>query len=263
MLEQDADVYKLAVTAHNPDDMVRVLKLQQAAPEADSRVLHGRHRPAKPVPGAEVRGAVDLRRVQQGTRHRSRSAEPGRVQDNLSDSVNQRRRRAFSASLGDPVGHSLSPLLHNQIYKMLGVNALYLPFRVPRGLLPQAVEAYESIPVQGYSVTIPHKEAAAQLAREKELNVEVTQAGEHAGATARRQVPGRQHRLLRGGRFTQGPPGRTAPAAGRSRSCSQLSVMLLGAGGVARAVAFALHREGAQLTITGRTYERAQGWPRR
>ena len=39
---------------------------------------------------------------------------------------------------------------------------------------------------------------------------------------------------------------------------TQLSVMLLGAGGVARAIAFALHREGAQLTITGRTYERAQ-----
>ena len=39
---------------------------------------------------------------------------------------------------------------------------------------------------------------------------------------------------------------------------SQLSVLLLGAGGVARAIAFGLHREGAQITITGRTYERAQ-----
>src|SRR5205807_1338953 len=58
----------------------------------------------------------------------------------------------------------------------LGVNALYLPFRVPRGLLPQAVEAYEEIPVSGYSVTIPHKEAAAALAREKEANVEITGA---------------------------------------------------------------------------------------
>ncbi|HEV3438281.1 MAG TPA: NAD(P)-binding domain-containing protein, partial [Gemmata sp.] len=39
---------------------------------------------------------------------------------------------------------------------------------------------------------------------------------------------------------------------------AQLSVMILGAGGVARALAFGLHREGAQITITGRTYERAQ-----
>ncbi len=67
--------------------------------------------------------------------------------------------------LGDPVGHSFGPLLHNHMYQRLGVNALYLPFRVPRGMLPQAVEAYDHIPVSGYSVTIPHKEAAVQIAR--------------------------------------------------------------------------------------------------
>ena len=47
-------------------------------------------------------------------------------------------------------------------------------------------------------------------------------------------------------------------ATARSTQLSQLSVLILGAGGVARAIAYALHREGAQLTITGRTYERAQ-----
>ena len=60
------------------------------------------------------------------------------------------------------------------MYKKLGVDALYLPFRVPRGQLPQALEAYDRIPVRGYSVTIPHKEAAAALARESEPNVQFT-----------------------------------------------------------------------------------------
>src|SRR5207253_4567105 len=70
--------------------------------------------------------------------------------------------------VGDPVGHSFGPLLHNHMYRHLKVNAIYLPFRVQRGQLPQAIEAYNAIPVEGYSVTIPHKEAAAQLARESE-----------------------------------------------------------------------------------------------
>src|SRR5262249_49171991 len=83
-----------------------------------------------------------------------------------------RDTRVFGV-VGDPIGHSLSPLLHNHMHKKRGVNALSLPFRVPRGMLPQAVEAYSHIPVHGYSVTVPHKEAAAALAREKELNVEI------------------------------------------------------------------------------------------
>src|SRR5262249_40223455 len=98
---------------------------------------------------------------------------------------------------------------------------------------------------------------AAQLAREKELNVEVTGAAN----TLVRMADGKfsaantdyaaavdslkAHLLERAG-------------GGPVAQLSQLSVLLLGAGGAARAVAFALHREGAQLTITGRTYERAQ-----
>ncbi|MFO0823360.1 MAG: type I 3-dehydroquinate dehydratase [Gemmataceae bacterium] len=62
---------------------------------------------------------------------------------------------AIFGVVGDPVGHSLSPLLHNHIYKRLGINALYLPFRVPRGMLEQAFKEYSHIPVCGYSVTVP------------------------------------------------------------------------------------------------------------
>jgi len=143
------------------------------------------------------------------------------------------------------------------MYRRLGVKALYLPFRVPRGMLPQAVEAYDAVPVNGYSVTIPHKEAAAQVALEKELNVEVTQAANTLVRLAEGKFSAantdyaaavdslKSHLTERAG---------DGPVA----QLSQLSVMLLGAGGVARAIAFALHREGAQLTITGRTYERAQ-----
>ena len=159
--------------------------------------------------------------------------------------------------VGDPVGHSLSPLLHNHMYKKLGVNALYLPFRVPRGQLPTAVEAYEQIPVHGYSVTIPHKEAAAT-------------SPARPSRTCR--SPGRRTRWCAATTASSSPRTPTTPRPStRSRrtsrsgakdgpavQLSQLSVLILGAGGVARAIAFALHREGAQITITSRTYERAQ-----
>jgi 3-dehydroquinate dehydratase/shikimate dehydrogenase len=160
--------------------------------------------------------------------------------------------------LGDPVGHSLSPLLHNHMYKKLEVNAIYLPFRVPRGQLPNALEAYENqIPVHGYSVTIPHKEAAATLAREGEPNVQLTRS---ANTLVR----------LDGGKFSAANTDFAAAVeslkahlAERAKDgpvvqISQLSIIILGAGGVARSIAFALHREGSQITITSRTYERAQ-----
>ena len=257
MLEQDADVYKIAVSAQTPEDVVRVLKLQQAAPKPTvafcmgdigqpSRFLALKYgapwiyaafnKERGIAPGLAVASTTSGRPIP------SRSIAP--------------ETRVFGV-VGDPVDHSLSPLLHNQIYKRLGVNALYLPFRVPRGMLPRAIEAYEEIPISGYSVTIPHKEAAAQLAREKELNVEVTQA-----ANTLVRLPDGKF-LAANTDYAAAVDSLEAHLAERAgdgpvAQFSQLSVMLLGAGGVARAIAFALHREGAQLTITGRTYERAQ-----
>jgi 3-dehydroquinate dehydratase/shikimate dehydrogenase len=124
-------------------------------------------------------------------------------------------------------------------------------------LLPDAIAAYKHIPVSGYSVTIPHKEAAAQVARESELNVQITQAantlirlpdGVYAAANTDYAAGIDSIKAHLTERAHDGPV----------TQLSQLSVLILGAGGVARALAFGLHREGAQITITGRTYERAQ-----
>lgn len=256
MLKQDADVYKIAVAAQTPEDMVRVLQLQQAAPKPTIAFCMGDiGQPSRFL--ALKYGAPWI----YAAFNKERGIAPGLP--SLDDFKTTYPVRAIAAStkvfgvLGDPVDHSFSPLLHNLIYRKLGVDAVYLPFRVPRGMLPQAIEAYNHIPVSGYSVTIPHKEAAAQIAREKELNVEVTQA---ANTLVR----------LRDGKFSAANTdyaaaidslkGHLAERAkdGPVAQLSQLSVLLLGAGGAARAVAFGLHREGAQLTIAARTYERAQ-----
>jgi 3-dehydroquinate dehydratase / shikimate dehydrogenase len=256
MLRQDGDVYKIAVMAQTPEDVVRVLKLQQAAPKPTVAFCLGDI--GQPSRFLALRyGAPWI----YAAFNKERGIAPGLP--SLDDFKTIYPVRSVTPDtqvfglVGDPVGHSFGPLLHNHMYQRLGVNALYLPFRVPRGMLPQAIEAYGHIPVSGYSVTIPHKEAAAQIARELELNVQITQAantlirlpdGVFAAANTDYGAGIDSIKAHLVDRAQDGPVTQLA----------QLSVMILGAGGVARALAFGLHREGAQITITGRTYERAQ-----
>ena len=60
---------------------------------------------------------------------------------------------------GNPVAHSLSPLLHNYTLQMMGLNYVYLPFAVPAGEIKGAVNAIRSLNFCGVNVTIPYKEA--------------------------------------------------------------------------------------------------------
>jgi 3-dehydroquinate dehydratase / shikimate dehydrogenase len=256
MLKQDADVYKIAVAAQSPEDVARVLTLQRTAPKPTVAFCMGDI--GQPTRFLALKfGAPWI----YAAFNKERGIAPGLPSfDEFRTTYNVRAitkdTKVFGV-VGDPVGHSLSPLLHNHVYKKLGVDALYLPFRVPRGQLPAALEMYEQIPVHGYSVTIPHKEAAAALAREGEPNVQVTASantlvrrddGKFAAANTDYAAAIDSIRAHLAERAKDGP----------SVQLSQLSVLILGAGGVARSVAYALHREGAQLTITSRTYERAQ-----
>lgn len=256
MLKQDADVYKIAVAANSAEDVARVLHLQRTAPKPTVAFCMGDI--GQPTRFLALKfGAPWI----YAAFNKERGIAPGLPSfDELRTTYNVRTITADTkvyGVLGDPVGHSLSPLIHNHMYKKLGVDALYLPFRVPRGQLPQALEAYNQIPVSGYSVTIPHKEAAANLARESEPNVQATGS---ANTLVRRDD----------GKFAASNTDFAAAADslkahlaerakdGPATQLSQLSVLILGAGGVARSLAFALHREGAQITIASRTYERAQ-----
>jgi 3-dehydroquinate dehydratase/shikimate dehydrogenase len=256
MLKLDGDVYKIAVAAQSPDDVARVLQIQRTAPKPTVAFCMGDI--GQPTRFLALKfGAPWI----YAAFNKERGIAPGLP--SFDEFRTTYPVKAITADtkvfgvLGDPVGHSFSPLLHNHMYKKLGVDALYLPFRVPRGQLPQALEAYEQIPVHGYSVTIPHKEAAAGVARESEPNVQVTgsantlvRIGEGKFAAANTDFAAAIESLKAhlAERAKEGP----------TVHLSQLSVLVLGAGGVARSVAYALHREGSQITITARTYERAQ-----
>jgi 3-dehydroquinate dehydratase/shikimate dehydrogenase len=156
--------------------------------------------------------------------------------------------------VGDPVAHSLSPLLHNRLFRRMGINALYLPFRVPRGQLQPFLDAYGAVPVQGYSVTIPHKEAAVTSARYLDEMVQRTYAANtlvrKEGGFAALNTDFAAVVETINSHLPPNNDGTPATVAGRM-------VLILGAGGVARAVAHALKQAGAAITITNRTPERA------
>jgi 3-dehydroquinate dehydratase/shikimate dehydrogenase len=255
MLKQDGDVYKIAVMAQTPADVARVIKLQQTAPKPTVAFCMGEiGLPSRFL--ALKFGAPWI----YAAFNKERGIAPGLP--SVEDFKTTYPVRSITADtriygvVGDPVGHSYSPILHNHMYLRTKTNALYLPFRVPRGGLDEAIKALECVPVDGYSVTIPHKEAAADLAKEKEPFVHLSGA---ANTLVRRRdgtyfaantdyaaaVDSLRNHLIE--RTTEGAPPEIA----------QLAILILGSGGVARAIAHALHREGANLTITARTHEKA------
>ncbi|MCP9293818.1 MAG: shikimate dehydrogenase [Planktothrix agardhii LY1] len=61
--------------------------------------------------------------------------------------------------IGDPIEHSLSPVMHNAAIAYLGVDYVYLPFAVSPQDLKVAMEGFAAIGIQGFNITIPHKQA--------------------------------------------------------------------------------------------------------
>jgi 3-dehydroquinate dehydratase/shikimate dehydrogenase len=155
--------------------------------------------------------------------------------------------------IGDPVAHSLSPLIQNKAFQSLGMDSVYVPFRVPRGGLKDFLTSFDALPVHAYSVTIPHKESAAALATQKDPSVEFIHAantlvrGENSFTAYNTDFQAAREALLEG--LPLNPEGEPPSIAGRS-------ALVLGAGGVARAVAHALQREGVIVTIANRTPEK-------
>jgi shikimate dehydrogenase len=144
--------------------------------------------------------------------------------------------------VGDPVRHSLSPVLHNAAYRELGLDWVYVAFEVPDGATRGALEAMRTLDLAGLSVTMPHKTAAAACCDELSDDA----AALHSVNTVS---------IGSGGRLV----GDSTDGAGFLRSLRDAghdpagaSVVLLGAGGAARAVARALGRAGARVVVCAR-----------
>jgi 3-dehydroquinate dehydratase/shikimate dehydrogenase len=160
------------------------------------------------------------------------------------------RGTAVYGVVADPVAHSMSPAVHNAAFAALNLDAVYLPFHVtdPRSFL----DAFQSYDLRGLSVTIPHKEAMLNLMDE------VGQDARAIGAV--NTVAIRQGRRCGWNTDVRAAVQAIEDAVGRAglHPMSARTVLLVGAGGAARAIAFGLRGRVARLVIANRTVERGQ-----
>lgn len=229
------DAVKIAVQAKTIADSVRLLKVARhsrnfvAVPMGDvglpARILalrEGSELAYAPVAEATAPGQVSLDQILHLYRAHSLT----------------RTTRVYGV-IGSPIGHSLSPLLHNTGFAERHINAVYLPFLVHQ--LRDFLQAIPEFGIRGFSVTIPHKQAI--LRHLKECDPLAADIGAVNTVVVRRDgslcgcntdyvgvLRGLQKKMrLKGSRM-----------------------LIFGAGGAARAAAFALVRAGAAVTICSR-----------
>jgi shikimate dehydrogenase len=155
-----------------------------------------------------------------------------------SDSLINGSTRVYGI-IGDPVAHSLSPLMQNRAFVDCGLNCCYVPFQVDTAGLPAAVNAVRALGLGGVNVTIPHKERVLEHLDELDRSAALI------GAV--NTIVNRDGRLI--GHNTDGA-GFLASLLEGGFEPGDKRVVLLGAGGAARAVAFVMTQSGiASLSI--------------
>lgn len=150
--------------------------------------------------------------------------------------------------IGNPVEHTLSPAIHNFLASELGDNLVYVPFRVPEGLVGDAVGGAYALNLLGCNVTVPYKSQVLPFLKEVDglagrigaVNTLVRTEGGFKGYNT--DMPGLFRAFCSDGVKVEGE-----------------SALILGAGGVARAVAMLLTEKGAgHIILMNRTVERAK-----
>lgn len=144
--------------------------------------------------------------------------------------------------LGNPVKHSLSPVMHNRAFKALGINGVYLPFCVTN--VEDAVRGIAALGIVGTSVTIPHKQTVMDFVDE------IDPVARKIGAVnTLKLIPGETPRIY----------GCNTDWIGANRalldktSLREKTAVILGAGGSARAIGFGLQEEGVKISLCSRT----------
>ena len=146
--------------------------------------------------------------------------------------------------IGNPVRHSLSPIIHNGAFRRLGWNAVYLAFEVKN--VEEALRGVRGLGVRGVSVTIPFKtEVLPFLDRVEGLAKKV-------GAV--NTILNRRGRLIGYNTDWEG----ALEALEQKVDLGGKKIVLLGAGGAARAIGFGLRERGLRLIVVNRSKERGR-----
>lgn len=253
MSKLDADVIKIATLANNPIDNIRILRLcrDSKIPTVAfcmgemgiiSRILCGKF--GSPWTYASI--------------HEERLMAPGQL--SLRQMVEEFRYDRITPKTGifgviaDPVAHSLSPRVHNACIRKLGLDLIYLPFRVSTAHLDEFMSACPGMDIRGLSVTLPHKEKVLKHINVLDDNVVGIRAANtlvfRDGLTYGYNTDLEAAKRVLAGALQVDP---NHPAA-----FANLRILILGAGGIARTLSWGLSQAGADVHLTARDYRKSE-----
>lgn len=150
--------------------------------------------------------------------------------------------------IGDPVSHSLSPLMHNYAFRKLNIKAVYGAFRVKPEDLENAIKGIRALNIKGLSVTIPHKENIMKYLDE------IDEIGLEIGAI---NTVVNKEGILKG--YNTDWLGVLHAFEKNGVSLKDKKVVILGAGGASKAVVYAVKKGGAkEIEVYNRTFEKAR-----
>lgn len=151
------------------------------------------------------------------------------------------------AIIGDPVEHSLSPIMHNAAFNKLGLNLVYVAFTVTSTELKDSVLGVKSLGLKGLNVTMPHKSAVIHYLDEVDLSVK------SIGAV--NTILCNHGRLI--GYNTDGT-GAMIALQENGVDFEEKKMVILGAGGAAKAIAYQATQDVGELVILNRTAGKAK-----
>jgi len=229
------DAVKVAAMSRNLSDSIRVLRLTRdtrnvvAIPMGEiglpGRVLALRYGSAllyAPIAAATAPGQVGLHDLIK--LYRAQELTP--------------RTRVYGV-IGDPIGHSLSPLLHNTGYVAAGKDAVFLPFLVEN--LREFLKVMSEFDIAGFSVTLPHKQRIFDYLDQCEPLAEAIGAVNTVTVARNGKLTGSNTDYLG-----------VLHALERKLKLRGSRIVIVGAGGAARAAAFAVAKAGAEVLVCTR-----------
>jgi len=253
LAQGDPDIIKIVTMANAPSDNVRVLEMLRAADVPTvafcmgefgtiSRILCGQRGAPFTYAGFSS----------------EREMAPGQL--TYAETRNLYRFNKITPQtkifgvIGDPIAHSLSPLLHNTAFRKTGFDGVYLPLRIPADFLAETLDEFEKLDISGYSVTIPHKEEVLDFANVPDLQVDLIGAAN----TLFKRDGAWQATNTDFDAISETIANALSLDTNTKPQLTGKRVLILGAGGVARAAVAAMQQCGAVVVVTNRSKDRAK-----
>lgn len=239
-----ADAYKIVTQARKPSDIQRVLALGRAHTRTPLVLLAmGETGFPSRVLSSTAGGLYTYAapRTAEGT---AAGQVSGRMLRQTYRVEKFTRDASIFGVIADPVWHSISPAVHNRAFQAKRIDAVYVPFLVHPAQLKDFMGLGSSLPISGFSVTIPHKQKIIRYLDQ------VDPLARRIGAV---NTVVRKARKWRG---TNTDVDGVLVPLGKHLKLNRSSVLVVGNGGAARGAAFALADAGAKVSITGRNPDR-------